>query len=1073
MITIRFPQLGMMLIGAMIGACNSSPTSPISQTLPKQVDFNFHIKPILSDRCFACHGPDENTREAGLRLDTQEGAFAALGEEKDRFAIVAGKLEQSELHHRIHTSEADEIMPPPESNLSLTNYEKKLLDKWIEQGAAWKDHWAFIPPQKTALPQVRKTAWVQNEIDYFILDKMENMGFVPEPKASKEKRLRRLSFDLIGLPPSVEEVEAFLEDTDPNAYEKQVDRLLASPHYGERMASIWLDAARYSDSHGYQDDRPRTMWPWRDWVVNAYNTNLSYDKFLTWQLAGDLLPNATYEQKLATGFNRNHAITQEGGVVNEEYVTEYVADRTQTAATAFLGITLECARCHDHKYDPISQKEYYQMFAFFNTQNERGQINYFDEAPVPNMRVEDAQLEVQIAFLDSLNAHKTQELEDLLTHSDPEAKQWMDSFSPKDRGGDSLQVQLISSHALDELNKLSTPNRILPQLPGRINVKLVNELAAPKLVPGISGKAFQFDGHNYLSLGDVGDFEFSDRFSVSGWVQLNERLEKTAGIFVKRNGEQRKGGYELVLTPEGKLQASLVHNHRAEKIEVLSQQEISIGKWVHVCMVNNGSGLANGIQLYLNGKKQALQIISDNLQGKSILNGNDFLVGNWTPRNFSNGTYMGFEGGAVDEVQVYSRELSPLEVHALSQQHASPTTVSQTVQDYLAHYRMLHDAGFRKKRESLDSLRQFHLSVPKVMIMEEMEAPRETHLLARGRYDAPTERVFPSTPNYILAFPDSLPPNRLGLAKWMTHPQHPLTSRVAVNRIWQMLMGQGLVKTPEDFGSQGALPTHAELLDWLAVDFQEKGWDVKALIKQIVLSATYQQQSTLTPRKYEIDPENLYLARGPNVRLNAEMLRDQALAISGLFNPEVGGKWVKPYQPAGVWKELANQIGENKYRPSRGQDVYRRSLYTYWKRTIPPPAMLTFDAAERAVCTVKRQRTSTPLQALVLLNDPQYVEASHQLAKRMLTEGGEELEQQLEYGFRLATSRVPERKEITVLAELYETEYRRFQSETSSATALLNTGYSYRPGAHDPAQLAGLTVVANLLLNLDESKMKS
>jgi hypothetical protein len=1051
--------------------CSSHPET---QQLPEVVDFNFHVKPILSDRCFTCHGPDEKARKGNLRLDLEETAFALMDTAAQRFAIVPGSVSKSHLIDRIISDDPDYMMPPPESNLSLSSYEVELLKKWIAQGAEWKSHWSFTPPEKSDLPKVSNTDWPQNDIDYFVLDKLNEAKLDPAPAETKEKLLRRLSFDLTGLPPSIEALDAFLSDDTPEAYEKQVDRLLASTGYGERMASLWLEAARYADSHGYQDDRPRTIWPWRDWVIKAFNQNLAYDDFVVWQLAGDLLPNPTYEQKLATAFNRNHAITQEGGVINEEYVTEYVADRTNTVATAFLGMTMECARCHDHKYDPISQKEYYQMFAFFNGIDERGQINYFDEAPVPNMRVQDQELEATIKFLDSLRTAEEEALDQLKRSSVanyqsliPESYQWQDLQSQLTKG-------LIAYYKLDTLNNLVTPNEVANGHQAQANVKIISELKTPEQVPGKFNQALRFDGKNYLSLGEIGDFEESDRFSIGAWVKPGKYPRDKAGLLVRRNGEQRRGGYELVLDAQGRLVAGLIHNHSSEKIQVRTYASIPINQWSHVFMTYDGSGSASGIKIFINGQPMRTVVLFDQLNRKSILNGNDFLVGNWTPRRANNKEYFGFQQGAIDEVRVYNRNLTSLEVKAIADhpQKLAPSLITNKSLGGEFFTKYFNQDYIRKQRQ-LDSIRSIYLEIPQVMIMQEMDTPRATFVLDRGVYDAPTEQVTMGTPEKLLPFSENYPTNRLGLAQWLTDPQHPLTARVAVNRFWQMMFGRGLVNSPEDFGNQGQLPSHPELLDWLAVDFVENQWDVKDLIKQMAMSATYRQSAVITTKKQRIDPENVLLSRGPYHRLEAEMMRDQALAVSGLLHNKVGGKWVKPYQPAGIWKELANQIGENKYRKGTGNDLYRRSLYSYWKRTIPPPFMLTFDASERAVCVLKRQSTSTPLQALGLLNDPQFVEASRVMVQRICATSGEDPRHCIEIAFRKLTSRYPSQQELDNLLGLFKEELGNFNQQPSRAEALISVGEMPLEGNIDTAKLAALTIVTNVIMNLDEAKMKS
>ena len=1060
--------LGVLSILIPIGCQPDSQSA--EAPLPEVVDFNFHIKPILSDRCFACHGPDDKARKAELRLDMEDQAFAAL-KESEGFAIVAGKADESALVHRIFSEDPEVLMPPPESEMHLTETEKALLVQWIEQGAEWKKHWAFIPPEKPELPEIRNAQWTKNEIDYFVAQKLMEKGLKPSPPASKTQWLRRVTFDITGLPPTPGAVQAFLADDSDEAFERVVDRLLTSSAYGERMASLWLDVARYADSHGYQDDRPRTMWPWRDWVIRAFNENLPYDKFVTWQLAGDLLPNATYEQKLATGFNRNHAITQEGGVVQEEYLAEYAADRVNTFSTAFLGVTMECARCHTHKYDPFSQEEYYSLVSFFNNIPERGQISYFDEAPSPSIPLQDPLRDSAIAAVKQWIDQKEEALETFKLQPQKGFEGWYKNPpSPKQIQAD-LQKKLITHFTLDQQEGEYFHSEVSHRPEGRMNINLPAEIPVPRTVPGKKGNALVFDGKNFLSLGEIGDVEWYNEISFGGWIRHEGMHEKDAGIFSRRVGEQKRHGYDLVLTPKNTLSARLINQYNPNResgnyaIAVETFSKVPEASWQHVMVTYNGSGKASGLSIYINGEAAQLKILVDSLRGKTIANGNDFLVGNWNHRARELGDLYGFKGGAVDEVYVFDRELSSLEVHALS---GSSKKADRST--WLSHYQKSNHI-FRELKVALDSLRRIDQTVPQIMVMEEADTVEATFLLDRGAYDAPAQRVSRATPQAILPFGEKYPRNRLGLAQWLMDEQNPLASRVIVNRFWQIFFGRGLVATPEDFGNQGDFPTHPELLDWLAVDFRGNGWDMKKLVRTIVLSATYRQDAAFTPSSTKKDPDNTWLSRGPAQRLQAEMLRDQALLASGLYYEKVGGQWVKPYQTVGIWKELANQIGENKYRPSLGRDLYRRSLYSYWKRTIPPPAMLTFDASERAVCTVKRQETSTPLQALILLNAPIYVEASRSLAERALQDQ-KDAKQAIAWAFSRIVSRPPEPEEEKLLEGLLAEEHQRFEAEPAEASSLLAIGNSGYDTSIPVPELAAMTVVVNAMFNLDEAKYR-
>ncbi|HLT51420.1 MAG TPA: PSD1 and planctomycete cytochrome C domain-containing protein [Arenibacter sp.] len=739
-----------------------------TEVVPEVVDFTFHVKPILSDRCFKCHGPDKNAVEGGLSLNTAEGAYLALGEKQDHYAIVPGDVKKSELINRIYTTDASLMMPPPESNLALKEHEKEILKKWIEQGAEYKTHWAFLPPTDPLVPKISNVSWPQNAIDNFVLSNLEKMGLTPSDKAPKEKLLRRIFFDLTGLPPSVAQLNSFVGNNSPTAYEEVIDSLLNTSDYAEHMASEWMDIARYADTHGYQDDFERIMWPWRDWVIHAFDTNLPYDQFVTYQLAGDLMPDANAEQILATGFNRNHKITFEGGVIPEEYRVEYVADRTVTFGTAFLGLTLECARCHDHKYDPISQEEHFELYSFFNN--------------------------------------------------------------------------------IDELG----------------------------LTPGGAGKI----PRPYM---------------------------------------------------------------------VITEKE---------------------------------------------------------------------KNGVLDFVQL---QKSPIQ------------------------------------------------EVP-VMIMEEMKKIRPSYILDRGVYDQPTARVFPNTPEAILPYPEKYPKNRLGLAQWLFHQDNPLTARVTVNRFWQRMFGTGIVASSFDFGNQGSLPTHPELLDHLALKFRDGGWDTKKILKYIALSATYQQSTNTTPKLLELDPENQLLARAPRLRLSAEMIRDQALKISGLLTKEIGGPSVKPYQPDGIWEATTGGGGGSTaaYTTGTGGDLYRKSIYTFWKRTVPPPSMMTFDAASRDLCSVKRQETNTPLQALVLLNDPQIIEAARVLAEHAmdLKKGTDD---QIVYIFTQATSRPPNDTELIRLGGYYNSMLQKIEAKEITAEEYLSIGAHATHEKYSEKELAAMALTAHTILNLDET----
>ncbi len=1049
------------------------------KTIPDQVDYNLHIKPILSDRCYACHGPDKNKLEAGLRLDTEDGAYAAL--EDGNHAITPGKLAKSAVFTRIVATDEEIMMPPPESNLKLTDREKALIIRWIEQGAKYKPHWSFILPQKQEIPAVKNERWAKNSIDHFIMAKLEEKGLEPAEEADRETLLRRVTFDLTGLPPSLEEIDDFLSDSSPDAYEKVVDRRLASKSYGERMAANWLDVARYADSHGYQDDGMRNMWPWRDWVIDAFNKNLPYDQFITWQLAGDLLPNPTKEQILATGFNRNHLQSQEGGIVSEEYRVEYVIDRTNVIGTAFLGLTVECARCHDHKYDPISQKEFYQIYSFFNNNNETGQIPYMGEA-VPTQILTDEEADKKVAFIqDKIKAYEEK--------VDPEAEtykqgyqRWLRKISSKN----AVDVQFKAEegyYPLDSLKEKNYENLVDKKKPAQVRG---SEKTYPLTVSGKFGKAQQLMGDGYIDLGnEVGNFDRHNPFTISLWVKILKDsvdgpiFSKSGGLF---NGNR---GYDLMLRNDGTLSASLNHTWPASSIEVFSKEKVPVNEWVNLIVAYDGSSKARGLTLYMNGKLLDLKIENDYLRQSMLYYGADKET--WgSPPNLTIGKRFeeSLDYAVVDEFRIFPYLLSSVEIAKLNgvsnpldqimDNSAEQTNVSMHAglyQYYLTHFNQSYHQNFEKLTELRGEENKILTAQPEVMVMEELKEPRATHILNRGAYDAPGERVYPGTISAVMDFPDTLPKNRLGLAQWLTHPENPLTTRVIVNRYWQQYFGRGLVSTSADFGNQGEFPTHPELLDWLAVQFREMGWDVKAMQKLIVMSATYRQSSVPTRKKMEEDPVNEFLSRGPSYRLEAEMIRDNALAASGLLVREIGGPPVKPYQPAGLWEELATRNAIT-YVQDTGANLYRRSMYTIWKRTTPPPGLTTFDAAERSLCTVKRQKTSTPLQALILLNDPQFVEASRILSEKIMKEGGDNIQSKIKYGFRALTSQEPTEKELALLQKLYQQELEEFTAQKGNARKLLEEGDSNYDKNLPENELAAMTLVTNTIMNFDEAVFK-
>jgi hypothetical protein len=1084
-------SLGLAALAGVVGASACGRRAPAVAGVPEVVDFNFHVRPILSDRCFACHGPDDRARKAGLRFDRKEVALGKLP--TGHRAIVPGRPASSALVEHVLSTDPAVTMPPPASRLTLDEREKAILVRWIEQGAEWKPHWAFIPPARTAPPAVKAPGWARDEIDRFVLATLESKGLNPSPEADRETLVRRLTFDLTGLPPTPEEIDAFLADRSKDAYETLVDRLLASPAYGEHMAAEWLDVARYADSHGYQDDGMRDMWPWRDWVISAFNRNLRFDRFITWQLAGDLLEDPTEEQRLATGFNRHHMQSQEGGIVPEEYRTEYVVDRVNTLGRAFLGVSVECARCHDHKYDPVAQKDFYRLFAFFNSVNETGQIPY-SGVPSPTVIVTDAAAREKLALIQG----RIQSLEAETDVDRPAFDGGFDTWLARGAraAGEPAPPRLVAHLPLDR----GEPGREAVKKegkPGETKWKKVLRFAnladpghpaalggdedrVPKTVVGKVGQAQTLVGDSDIGVDPkLAAFERNQPFSLGLWIRVEK--EGAKGPLVTRSGGLFNGnrGYEIILRKDGSLTAGLHHVFPDNSIEIETVPAIPPGGWHHVALTYDGSSRATGLRLFLDGRKAPSRTNVDNLH-RSILH--DRKGKNWTS---SPSLRIGrrhdetLADVSVDELRVYDGQLTPFEVaglagepNALVQALARPG--AQRSEDERAalreHYVLRVRTGLEGRRQALEAARgdenALLTALPEVMSMRDLPEPRPTFVLTRGAYDAPTERVEPGTPEAILAFPKELPRNRLGLARWLLDPRHPLTARVIVNRYWALFFGRGLVATPADFGSQGRLPTHPELLDWLATAFVDSGWDLKALQRRIALCATYRQSSSADAVALEKDPANEWLGRGPAFRLSAEEIRDEALAASGLLVRRIGGPSVYPYQPPGLWEELATRNATS-YVPGTGEDLHRRSLYTVWKRTSPPPSAIAFDAAERLSCTVKRQRTSTPLQALVLLNDPQYLEASRALAERMIREGGATGAGRIAYGFRLLTGRRPDEEEITLLETLRAGEAAAFAREPRAAHAFLAAGEGRATGRQAPAETAALAVVASTMMNFD------
>jgi len=1054
------------------------------ENLPATIDFNQHIRPILADRCFACHGPDDNTREAELRLDLEEDAFARLKESKGK-AFVKGSYSKSVAWQRMVSDNPEFQMPPPESNLVLTPEEKARITKWIEQGAEWKDHWAFIPPEQPEIPALGPDHVISNPIDNFVVAQLVENGFTPSPQADKERLIRRVSLDLTGLPPTLDAIDRYVADRSPEAYEKVVDALLDSDAYAERMAMEWLDVSRYADTQGMHSDLARYTWPWRDWVIKAFKNNMPYDDFITVQLAGDLLPNSTKEQKLATAFLRNHPTTAEGGAINEEFRQKYVQDRTNTTATAFLGLTMECAACHDHKFDPVSQKEYYQMTAFFDNVKELGmqaEISTKDGySSGPTLLIPDIETDASLAKIDAQIDSILAAMQTVKASTEFDLTSLKNSTIEVPNAKEIYPFESVEEAELDVANV----HRILHNTPidkivdGRV---ISPGSGDPEVVNGVVGNALRLKKERDLVfLKDVANFEVYEPFSAGAWIKMEK--ENANQTVIGNSGELGNGwrGWDLFIDPENRLTlriaSVLPHNY----IQVTAESEIPRQSWQHVFFTYDGSGRAAGIRLYVNGQ-QISQFTNYDRLYKSILHNWGQRKG-WNEKPIMVGRsgrfYTGENGvfeGSFDQISVYHNHLTSLEVAQLVHDDApdliQPSDLENNV--FLDHHFERNNAPYDDLRSKLRTLVGQRISllddVPEIMVMEEMPEQRPTYILDRGLYDAPTEEVQPATPTAILSFADDLPKNRLGLAQWLTDEANPLTARVAVNRYWQMIFGRGLVNTPHDFGTQGALPSHPALLDWLALEFVRSGWDVKHLLKTIVMSATYRQSSVASTKHLENDPENILLARGPSYRLPAETIRDIALASSGLLTQKVGGSSVKPYQPEGLWAEKTGR--HNSYKHDEGESLYRRSMYTYIRRTTPHPAMIAFDAPDRSVCIVQRENTNTPLQALVLMNDPQFVEAARVLAQRMQQEGGDSLTEQTAYAFRLVTGRTPNEMELSLFKDQYSIALEKYRKHPDDAQAILAIGEYPLDTSLSTTNTAALTLVASTMLNHDEAYMK-
>ncbi|WP_158968938.1 DUF1553 domain-containing protein [Paraglaciecola sp. L3A3] len=1058
--------LSLISTSLLLTACSQEPEQTFAEPLPEVVDFNFHVKPILSDTCYLCHGPDKSNAKAGLTLSNFADATKHITDNGVP-ALIPGNAEDSEAFQRMMSDDENVIMPPPNSHLTLSSRDKAIIKKWINQGAEYKKHWALITPEKVNLPTLKEPEWANNEIDHFISKKIENKNLKANSQADKESLIRRLSFDLTGLPPSTEQLDEYLNNDSPKATSELIDKLIASPAFGERLATEWLDVARFADTHGYSMDFYRDMSPYRDWVIESFNQNRPFDEFITWQVAGDLLPNATQEQILATAFNRVHAQNGEGGIVNEEFRVEYVKDRVQTIGTGLLGMTMHCAQCHDHKYDPISAKDYYSTFAFFNNLDESGQISYDpNDMPVPTLMLPTAE---QKQTTEQLNAQVI-ELENSLKSFkavNPEFKQWLDknNGTVSNKGDDAL----IAQFDFDSKDSTKTiHNKIDKKASGKVMFGgKPKKTKGPELVhiKDTNRSAIQLNGDDILFFPTLNGYNRAKPFSLSIDVKIPEDAKDGVLVHYNKAGILYNfKGFDLGIE-EGHWMVRFAHNYPFNAIKIDAVQPVIREQWTNVAITYDGSSKASGVKLYINGELAQTVVERDNLY-KEIEHTRTSVKDEMGLKVGARWRSKGLPNVLVDNFKVYNRDLTQIEMH--NAYLGQPAT--QNMDELLALFNRTVNKDYINTSNQLQALRhqqnQMIEQFQEVMVMKEMDKPRQAYLLERGGYANHGEKVSPGVPERFYPYDPAWPKNRLGLAKWLTAPKHPLVARVIVNRYWQLMFGTGLVRTPEDFGNQGELPTHPLLLDWLAVEFIESGWDVKHMIKLMASSATYQQSSKPSQQIKEIDPENRLYAYGPSGRLSAEMIRDNALAASDLLIDKIGGESVRPYQPKDIWK-----MNNKTYERGHGEDLYRRSMYTIYKRSAPPPNLMAFDSPSRSYSVGTRQETSTPLQALALLNDPQIIEASKVLSAQLMTEY--ELPKDiLRQAYRKITSRTPSEQELTIIEQMYQQTLADFTNTPEQVTQLLDVGDSKVTEQQNTAELAALTSVTNILMNHDAAVIK-
>ena len=1060
---VLFPLFTVVLPALLISMSLAAPTKQVASSKGVRTPtYNADVRPILAESCFACHGPDSAARKAGLRLDRAQDAYA---KRPGGTPVIPGDPLASRILERIRLPETNVLhMPPPAGHTSLSPAKIATITHWIASGAKYEQHWSYLPIKRPTLPKVKQQKWVRNAIDTFVLAAMEAKGLRPAPEADRRTLARRAAFDITGLPPSPKAVETFLLDKRPKAYETYVDTLLASPRWGEHRGRYWLDAARYADTHGIHFDNYREMWSYRNWVINAFNTNMPFDRFTTEQLAGDLLPNATLDQKVATGFTRCNITTNEGGAINEEYLVLYARDRTETAAQIWLGSTVGCAVCHDHKFDPIKAKDFYALSAFFNNTKQNAMDGNISDTP-PIMFV--PSVEDKLRFESNIDALAS-------------SRTVLKNYKEKVRGDFDAWFKKSGSKLAIESSSLAAQIVHLPlTVSGAQQPATVANTATsfpvtgqPEYGPGyVGGDAFVIKSGSSINLGQNGDFDGSKPFTIAAWVKTSSTA--SGSIIAKMDESADFRGWDLWLEG-GKIGSHIIHKWPENALKSVTHEPLVPNVWHHVSVSYDGSKASKGLIVYVDGLKQAVDVQTDTLTG-TVSTPVPLLVG-------QRSTGAGSVGTAVQDIRLFQEALPQTAVVGLALDQRLKKLLN-TPQPSLVDTNELFnwwvttvDTGHMELASRIakleDEERLLRSRGTIAHVASEKNTPAEAHILQRGEYTQRRERVTPDTPESLPPFPKGAPKNRLGLAIWLLMPENPLMTRVTVNRFWQEIYGIGLVRSSGDFGVTGELPSHPELLDWLATEFRAQKWDVKSFFKMMLMSATYRQSSVITPLKKGLDPSNKWLARGPRYRMDAEMIRDTALVVSGLLVGKIGGPSVKPYQPDGVWEAVAMPESNTKfYKRDTGENLYRRSIYTFWKRAAPPASMEIFNAPNRETCVVKRERTNTPLQALVTLNDVQFIESARILAAKLM-QTNYSVHRRLDTLSQLVLSRHWKMNEELILSESLDTLLRYYKGHTKEANQLITFGDSRQSNGLPPADLAAWTMLCNQVLNLDEVLVK-